>query len=170
MGRIEDDIDLVVFQVSEGREWTFGIPDYLLADAEAMPHDIVDALQHWCSDAGYWCRLVEEEVLAIGRKDILEHFDPLIDALLWYGPLQDSDKYALYFTCPLDTPWVEGEMLLNSLDVVLLEMGYEIMPVPDEQLKNELCTDTHWSEENGHAARETKMTVLWPVDMLDNNK
>lgn len=170
MGRIEDDIDLVIFQINEGREWSFGIPDYLLADAEPMPHDIVDALQNWSSEAGYWCHLVDDTILVLGRKDILEQNDPLIDAILWYGPMQDSDKSALFFTCPLDTPWVEGEMLLNSLDVILIEMGYEVMPLPDEQLKNELCTDTLWPEEEGHEARETKMTVLWPVDMLGNNK
>jgi hypothetical protein len=169
MGRAKDDIDLVIFQINEGREWAFGIPDYLLGDAEPMPHDIVDALRDWCQEAGYWYCLVDDTVLALGRKDIFEHGDPLIDAVLWYGPMQDSEKSALFFTCPLDTPWVEGEMLLNSLDVMLIEMGYEIMPLPDEQLKNELCTDTLWAEDGNHQGQETKMTVLWPVDMLGNN-
>jgi len=168
MGRVKDDIDLVLFQIDEGRGWTFGIPDYLMADADPMPHDIVDALRDWCQESGYWYCLVDDTVLVLGRKDILEQGEPLIDAVLWYGPMQDSEKSALYFTCPLDTPWVEGELLLNSLDIILIEMGYEIMPLPDEQLKNELCTDTLWSEDGNLAGQETTMTVLWPVDMLGN--
>lgn len=169
MGRMEDDIDLVVFEVKEGREWTFGVPDYLIGDAETMPADIVAAVRNWCQEAEYWCVLVEDAVLAIGRRDILEHYDPLIDAILWYGPMQNSDKNVVFFTCPLDTPWVEGEMILDHLDMLVLEMGYEIVPLPDEQLKNELCTDTLWSEDKGQATH-TQMTVLWPVDMLDENK
>lgn len=170
MGHRDDSIDLVVFQVNEGRAWTFGIPNYLINDADPLPTDILEAVSNWCQDAGYWCHLVEKGVLAVGRRDILEHYDPLIDALLWYGPMQNSDKNVVFFTCPLDTPWVEGEMLLDNLDMLLIEMGYEVAPLPDEQLKNELCTDTHWSDSGGNEATETQMTVLWPVDMLEGNK